>query len=88
MTETAACAKCQAAKVMPKVRIMDRGHYSGDAGDLALVLYEDPEALLFKGTHEGSLFARVCGACGYVELYLEKPQELYAVYEEVKNKQP
>ncbi len=88
MTETDVCAKCRSAQVMPKVRIMDRGHYSGDAGDLTLVLYEDPEALIFKGTHEGSLSARVCGACGYVELFLQNPQELYAVYQDAKNKQP
>jgi hypothetical protein len=56
---------------------MDRGHYSGDAGDLTAVTYESPDALFFKGAHKGSLYAKVCGACGYAELYVENHRELY-----------
>lgn len=82
MTETTACVKCKSEKIVPAARIMDRGHYSGDAGNLSLVVYEDPDALLFKGSHEGSLFGRVCGECGYTELYLENPQELYEIYQD------
>ena len=78
--ETTRCAKCQSEKVAPNVRIMDRGHYSGDAGDLSVVTYEDPDALLFKGTKRTALYARICGDCGYTELYVENPREVYERY--------
>ncbi|MBS1830171.1 MAG: hypothetical protein JST93_33025 [Acidobacteria bacterium] len=75
------CFKCKSEKIIPQVRVMDRGHYSGDAGDLSVVSYEDPDALVFKGAKRSSLYARICGECGYAELYVENPRELYARYE-------
>ena len=84
--EANTCPKCSSKKIVPRVRVMDRGHYSGDAGDLALVIYENPEALIFKGTHEGALYAQVCGECGYTELYLDNPQELYSKYKDMESK--
>jgi predicted nucleic-acid-binding Zn-ribbon protein len=88
MAEAIACAKCKSEKVVPKVRIMDRGHYSGDAGNLTLVIYENPEAFLFKGSHEGTLYAQVCGDCGYTELYLDDPSKIYDIYESQQEKEP
>lgn len=87
MAENSLCFKCKSEKVMPKAHIMDRGDYSVDAGSLSLVVYENPEALIFKGTHEGQLYARVCGECGYTELFLENPKELYEIYQNTKNKE-
>ncbi len=49
-------------------------------------VYEDPGALLFKGTHRGTLSARICGRCGYTELYVSNPQELLAAYR--RNRKP
>jgi hypothetical protein len=51
---------------------------------LTLVVYENPDALLFKGSNEGTLQARVCGECGYLELFLENPSELYETYRNSK----
>lgn len=79
--ETSRCVKCQSEKIIPQVRVMDRGHYSGDAGDLSVVSYEDPNALVFKGAKRSAMFARVCGECGYAELYVENPRELYDRYQ-------
>ncbi len=87
MAENITCPKCKSEKVVPQARVMDRGHYSGDAGNLTLVVYENPEALIFKGTHEGALYARVCGECGYTELFLENPEELYEIYQNAKGKE-
>jgi predicted acyl esterase len=50
------------------------------------VIYEKPDALIFKGMHEGALYARVCGECGYAELFLDNPQYLYAVYKSTEDK--
>ena len=43
-------------------------------------VFEHPEALVFKGAHAADLRSRVCEECGYVESYVENPQELYAAY--------
>jgi hypothetical protein len=32
--------------------------------------YENPKALIFKGTHTGTLTAYICGQCGYTEMYI------------------
>lgn len=53
--------------------------------DLTLVIYENPDALIFKGSHEGTLYARVCGECGYTELFLDNPRELYEIYQNRKD---
>jgi hypothetical protein len=73
------CAKCQSSKVIPNARVIDRADYNQNT-DLTVHVYENPEAMIFKGTHAGKLSARICGDCGYVETYIENPQELYAAY--------
>lgn len=80
MTESNSCSKCKSDRLIPRARVMDRGHYSGDAGDLNVVVYAKPDALIFKSGLNSSLFARVCGDCGYTELFVENPGELYDVY--------
>ena len=80
MTQTTSCFKCGSDKVIPHARVMDRGHYGGDAGDLNLVVYANPDALIFKSRLNSSVFARVCGDCGYTELFVQNPAELYDVY--------
>ena len=72
------CAKCSSSKIIPKARIIDS---DGDfRWDLTIEVYEDPSAFIFRGTHKEKMFARICGACGYVETYVENPQELYSAY--------
>lgn len=80
--KTLTCPRCNSDKIIPRVRIMDRGHSNADAGNLTVVFYEDPSAFIFKGSHRGSLFARVCGACAYAEIFLENAEELYSLYRE------
>ena len=87
MTATTVCPKCKSEKVVPAARVMDRGHYSADAGNLTLVIYENPDALIFRGSHEGTLWARVCGECGYTELFLENPGELYEKYQRAREQE-
>jgi hypothetical protein len=59
------------------MRIVDR---AGHMIRLGVKVFEHPEALVFKGAHAADLRSRVCGECGYVELYVENPQELYSAY--------
>lgn len=79
MTE---CPKCRSNVIIRNARVMDRGHGNADAGALSLVLYEDPEALIFKGRHTFSLTAHICGACGFTEFYVSDPGALRAASQE------
>lgn len=71
------CPKCRSEKIIPYVQIFDR---VGHSIRLGVKVFEHPEALVFKGAHAADLRARVCGECGYVESYVENPQELYSAY--------
>jgi hypothetical protein len=86
MAQTENCAKCKSPKVIPRARIIDRADYNLNT-DLTIHVYENPEALIFKGASEGILRAQICGECGYVETYVENPEELYAAYLRVKSGQ-
>lgn len=73
------CPKCQSQNVIPHVRILDYYDALG-ASNLKAVVYENPNALFFSGEHKSSLTAWICGECGYTELFVDRPQELFAVY--------
>ena len=75
------CTKCQSRKIIPKVRIIDRADYNGTT-NLTVHVYESPDALIFKHTHDGVLSAWICGECGYVETYVDNPGELYEAYQQ------
>ena len=79
MLQATNCAKCQSTKIIPKARIIDTN--DNFKWDLTVEVYEDPDALIFKGAHRENMFARICGECGYVETYVENPQELYSAYQ-------
>jgi hypothetical protein len=81
-----ACSKCGSLEVIPSVRIVDYGE-SDWKRDLHVEVCENPDALIFKGTHRGSLRAMICGRCGYAELYVSNPQELLAAYKRSWNAQ-
>jgi hypothetical protein len=75
------CAKCGSDRVVTRVRIMDRGHYGADSGDLSAVVYAEPNAMMFKGAQRHDLSARVCGSCGFTELYLSDPHGFFETYQ-------
>ena len=71
------CAKCSSSRLIDGVRILDSGQAS--RGDLTAAVYKKPAALIFKGEVTSKLVGRVCGSCGYVELYAEDPAALLDV---------
>jgi hypothetical protein len=83
MINTSACIRCKSEKIVPRVRVKGGGPYGPELGDITAAIYENPDAMLFKYSHQGSLYAQICGECGHAELFLENPQEFYDVY---KNK--
>jgi hypothetical protein len=86
MSQIESCSKCKSPKVIPRARIIDRADYNLTT-DLTVHVYENPEAMIFKGTNPGTLRARICGECGYVETYIDNPEELYSAYLRAKSKQ-
>jgi predicted nucleic-acid-binding Zn-ribbon protein len=74
------CAKCGADAVIPRAILMDQGQ--GSQGALTVKVERHPEALFFKDASLSPLVARVCGLCGYTELYADSPEELYKAYQD------
>ncbi|MEH2184388.1 hypothetical protein [Nostoc sp.] len=80
--EQMVCIKCDSSDIIPNVRIVS--HIQGNSQDLQVEFYDNPEALIFKGTHTLTLTAYICGQCGYTEMYVSNPQYLLNQYR--KNK--
>ena len=74
------CSKCGSSKVVPRARVIDRGDYSVDVGNVRLGVARKPRALLFKGQERADIYARLCGACGYAELFVEDAGSIYEAY--------
>jgi hypothetical protein len=72
---SAKCANCGSEHVVPNVTI--HGEHT-----LKLVVMADPQALLFKGWESTELTARVCGDCGYTQLFAKNPKLIYSVYQQ------
>ena len=79
MPELLHCARCGADEVMPRVRVAERGA-DDMRHDLQVVIQRRPNAMFFKRPERANLTARVCGACGYTELYVDAPLALYAAF--------
>ena len=72
------CAKCNSDKIIPNVTILD----SGDGGDdLSAIFDENPKALLNKKRTFHKLSAKICGNCGYTEIYAADFDKLFSAYE-------
>ena len=78
MMQSQSCPNCGSTEIIPRVRVVDHAHRR--KMDLGVEIYANPHALLFKGTHMGKLHARICGKCGYTELFVENPREILRVH--------
>ena len=72
------CRACGSTRIIPDVEVLDQGE--GSDGHLQVVVCGDPHALIFKDRVYGRLRARVCGSCGFTELRVTNPEELYLKY--------
>ena len=69
--------KCGSNKIIPNVRVVDRG-YSGKFNlQLEIVV---KKRFFLSNTKEAILTANVCGACGYVEMHASDYKELWEIY--------
>lgn len=77
------CAKCSSVNLIPNVRInsVNPLDTTDDAtGQLQAIVEEDPEAWILKRRKRGSLYARICGDCGFTEFFTNNYRELFAAY--------
>lgn len=79
MSEDQRCTRCGSTRILPYVDIKDSWD-PGIAGELSVEVHEKPQAMIFKGAVKGPLVARVCGECGFVELFVKNPAELWKAH--------
>lgn len=79
MPDPLLCTRCGSDSVLPRVRISERGDDNARY-DLEVEVQRRPNAMIFKRPERSTLWAKVCGACGHVELYADAPGALYAAY--------
>jgi len=72
------CEKCGSNKIIPGVRLADQGQ--GSDGKAKVVVFGNPDAVIFKERRYSEVTADVCGECGHVELKASNPQSLYRHY--------
>ena len=71
------CPKCGSAEVLRDVPVVANVDHLSSVPVSALA-YKNPEARLFKVPLPHRFLARVCGACGFSEFYVEDPEALLA----------
>ena len=80
------CPKCGETAILSGLRVADQGDYEM-VRDLQFQVHTKPRALIFKKTHVAKLAAWVCMKCGYTELYVDNPQELWAAHQQMEAEQ-
>jgi hypothetical protein len=74
------CARCGSSKIIPRARVIDHGHANLDFSNLHVSVERNPTALFFTGAEKVETFARICGECGFTELFADDPAALYEAY--------
>ncbi len=73
------CLKCGSNKIIPNVAVIDQGQYS-DGSLKAFLGNSKPDAWLLKGPIFAHLQASICGECGFTEMVVGNPTEIYRQY--------
>jgi len=75
MKRSGCCPKCGCQRVL-RARPLDRGE-GNRSWTLALATEGNPGALFFKDRRKAELEAFVCHDCGFVEWYVNRPEDLH-----------
>lgn len=79
MSKTESCPKCGSSEIVPRALVIDRGDYNAQ-GKLQAGIEKRPDALIFKQLVPTELYASICAACGFTELYASNPRAIYDAY--------
>ena len=74
MKRTGTCPKCGSKDIITDAQIIE--HYLNADEQLRVASFANPDAFLFKGKATSPLSACVCAACGFTEVYADRPQDL------------
>ena len=73
------CLKCNSTKIMESVAFRP---IEGQKVLISLTEPKDNEAWFnIRTSEQFEIFAIVCGECGYSEIYTEKPQQIWSLWE-------
>lgn len=74
-----ACPRCGASRIIERASVIDNGLAGND--DTYVRVGPKLGSKFSKSSHDEKLLARVCGDCGYTELYAQNPQVLWAFHQ-------
>ncbi len=77
------CPKCGSREIIDNAQLVDKWDHL-TATDAEVRLITRPNALFFKDPVVFKLQPYICGGCGYLESYVEKPDRLAAEYRKLK----
>jgi hypothetical protein len=60
------------------------GQGEGSDGKPEVVVFGNPEALIFKDRLTGEIRADICGVCGHLEFRVANPGQIYRHYEKAR----
>lgn len=74
------CPECSSEKVIKDALLIEAGYHHQSLA-LGIVVYEKPDAMLFKQAVHTSTRAEVCGDCGYIRSFSTDPKRLWFAYQ-------
>jgi len=80
MRKVEQCAKCGSSSVIQRAMVVDKVSAAGAEQNFTVRVDSDPTAIMFKKSTRSDVQAWICGQCGYMELYADKPGELYRAF--------
>jgi len=69
----AKCGHCGSDKIISNAFV---------GGEFCVGVMTEPQAYIFKGHESQDATARVCGNCGYIQLFAKNPGALYSAYQQ------
>ena len=76
------CPKCGSNEILPDVPVVSSVD-NVSAVPVSALAYNKPDAWIFKGPVSHRFVARICGACGFAEIYVENPKGLVVTINQV-----
>ena len=75
------CGKCGSLKIVPRAPLVDiHLRYNVERATILVGVSRKPDAVIFKHPQTAGVYARVCGDCGFAELFVDDAQSLYDAY--------
>lgn len=78
------CHKCGSDKIVPDVKVLDRGDGS-TTHDLKIAVDENPRAFIFKKRNYSDVKANVCVNCEYTHFFATDSILLWEAYQRKQN---